>query len=117
MGASGHRATGRRRPGRRPRAVIVKPGDRSGAATRRHCRMHHPARPASAQLAGRTEQSLLFLSTSDTDLLLLSRVAAHLPDGFGAVEARNPARLESEQVAALEASIRAGGRWAVAVRL
>jgi cobaltochelatase CobN len=105
--------------------VIVEPGDRPGAATRRHTH-GDPALPASAPLADRYDgvrgdaavtPALLFLSTSDTDLLLISRVAAGLPADYGPIEAHNPARLDEAQVAALAGSVRSGELWAVAMRL
>jgi cobaltochelatase CobN len=60
---------------------------------------------------------LLFLSTSDTDLLALRRAAAARPAGYGQIEALNPARTDGERVAAMLDRIAAGGFWAVAVRL
>jgi cobaltochelatase CobN len=60
---------------------------------------------------------LLFLSTSDTDILALRRAADRLPASYGRIDARNPARLSSEQVSELAAQVGAGACWAVAVRL
>ena len=49
---------------------------------------------------------LLFLSTSDTDLLALQ--ACSLPDGFGRVEAHNPARVTPEALDGLVQAVERG---------
>jgi cobaltochelatase CobN len=58
--------------------------------------------------------ALLLLSTADTDLLALRRAE---PEGFGPVEALNPARVDADAVGRLAAGARAGAYWAVGLRL
>jgi cobaltochelatase CobN len=60
---------------------------------------------------------LLFLSTSDTDLLALRRTAATLPGDFGEIDCRNPARLALDEVDRLVDAVTEGGVWAVCLRL
>src|SRR6202011_6155907 len=55
--------------------------------------------------------------TSDTDLLALRSAAAELPSDFGVIDARNPARLDQEQIDRLAAEIARGACWAVCLRL
>ena len=58
---------------------------------------------------------LLFLSTSDTDLLALQ--ACSLPDGFGPVEAHNPARVTPEALDGLVQAVERGSAWVAVLRL
>ena len=58
--------------------------------------------------------SLLLLSTADTDLLALRRAE---PEGFGTLEALNPARVEADGVQRLATAVREGAYWAVGFRL
>src|SRR5256884_13737 len=60
---------------------------------------------------------LVFLSTSDTDLIALRTASGSLPVAFGTIDARNPARLGPAGVEALAAEVEAGGAWAVGLRL
>jgi cobaltochelatase CobN len=58
--------------------------------------------------------NLLLFSTADTDLLALRRAE---PEGFGSVEALNPARVDAEEVRRFATRVRDGAYWAVGLRL
>jgi cobaltochelatase CobN len=60
---------------------------------------------------------LLVLSTSDTDLLALGTAARDLPEGYGEIDLRNPARVDAEALDRLVAEIAGGRCWAVCLRL
>ncbi|HZU19054.1 MAG TPA: cobaltochelatase subunit CobN, partial [Candidatus Dormibacteraeota bacterium] len=60
---------------------------------------------------------LLVLSTSDTDLLALRTAAEDLPEGYGEIDLRNPARVDAEALDRLVAEITGGRCWAVCLRL
>ena len=58
--------------------------------------------------------ALLILSTADTDLLALSHST---PDGYGPVQALNPARVADDELRTLLEGIGEGAYWAVGLRL
>jgi len=60
---------------------------------------------------------LLVLSTSDTDLLALRTAFTGLPEGYGEIDARNPARVDAETLDSLTAEVAEGRCWAVCLRL
>jgi hypothetical protein len=58
--------------------------------------------------------NLLLLSTADTDLLALRRAE---PEGFGTIEALNPARVDADGVQRLATRVQEGAYWAAGLRL
>ena len=62
-------------------------------------------------------KSLLFFSTADTDLLAIRKAATAFAGEYGAIDARNPVRVDAKSLEALGASVAAGECWAVCLRL
>ncbi len=62
-------------------------------------------------------KSLLFVSTADTDLLAIRKAATAFANDYGAIDARNPLRVDAQSLEALAAGVAAGECWAVCLRL
>jgi cobaltochelatase CobN len=62
-------------------------------------------------------KSLLFFSTADTDLLSIRKAATALAGDYGAIDTRNPVRVDAHSLGALAANVAAGECWAVCLRL